>query len=326
MHAANEPPDYHAGFDPSSHPDYAEVRAFSFGPSRNGCALLTLYPVDGGPHAFKMSVTSAQADAIRRALSPSGQKPHPPSYMERPTTHDFAKSVVDSCGAIVAQAAITHMVGDVFIARVWIRPPTQSLNINMDLTQQLIHVDARPSDALALATRAAAPLFLHRGLLAAWGVNIDAVRVDASQGRCELVDYSDARKSTHSLRSEYKGNPEVFALALLKARLDLAVRLQRFAEAAHIRDQIRRICPVDFLALELRKAVAEQRFADAARLQDELTLWRARLRQWEKGAVDLAQDATLGSDDGHHGGGRGKERGRGSDGQQGQQDSGMADV
>lgn len=161
----------------------------------------------------------------------------------------------------------------------------------------LIHLDARPSDALSLAIRARAPLFLNRGLLLTWGVPVDAILRDAGHGLCEVVTYDDGMKSARSLYAERLKKPDIFRLAMLKARLDLAVRTQRFGEAARIHAAIDAICPVDRIAADLDRAVREQRFADAARLQDELTLWRARLRLWEKGAINLdlpPSDAELG--------------------------------
>lgn len=79
----------------------------------------------------------------------------------------------------------------------------------------------------------------------------------------------------------------MFRLALLRARLDLAVRTQRFKEAKRIHDHINDICPIDQVSVELARAIEEQRFSDAAKLQDELTLWKARLHLWEKGSINL---------------------------------------
>lgn len=331
--AASESPDYENGFDPAGDADYDEVRAYSFGPARDGCALVTLRPVAGGDRAFKMSVTSTQADAVRRALRANITLPRGGGvcgsgvYMDRPSTHDFTKSVLDACGAVVAQAAITHIRGDVFIARVWLRtssatssssfstanngstsssttpppssilPPTShaspfasapsSTPFDTGTHHSLIHVDARPSDALALAVRARAPLFLNRHLLHAWGVPVSAVASDAQHGLCEVITYPDAAKSARSLRQEITRRPHVFRLALLQARLDLAVRTQRFKEAQRIQNHINDICPVDLLSHQLARAIDEQRFADAAKLQDELTLWKARLHLWQKGTINL---------------------------------------
>lgn len=294
---AHEAPDYEGGFDPSVSKDYHEVRPFSFGPSRHNCALLTLLPIpttttdttgEDNPQpllAFKMSVTMSQAEAIRRALHStptptrtSAQK----QQHDRPSTHDLTKNIIDATGCVVSQAAITHMVGDVFIARVWLRRADG---------EEIIHIDARPSDALALSAHACAPLFLHKSLLKKWGVRVEQIRQDARDGRCELVTLRNEKKSTSSLKADLQNiGRDVFGLAVLKSRLDLAVRMQRFGEAAQLRDRIERVCPVDMLQRELGQAIKDERFSDAAKLQDELVEWKARLRMWERGVIDLERE------------------------------------
>lgn len=303
-HLPNRAPNYADGFDPSSDGGYDEARVYSFSASRDGCSILTLRPVSGGPLAFKMSVTSTQAEAIRRALSnpsarrklerhtrrsvddvnedgPSslfeGSKSTPKNKqpvipVDRPSTHDLLKTAIDACGGVVAQAAITHIRSDVFIARLWLRTPTG-----------MIHIDARPSDALVLAIRTAAPLFLNRGLLQQWGVSVSSVSDEAKQGLCSMVKYDEGIKSARSLLEETRRRPEFLKLAHLKSRLDLAVRLERFAEARQVYGELQKICPIEDLQKQLELAVSEERFLDAVKLQDEITIWRARLRMWEKG-------------------------------------------
>lgn len=59
----------------------------------------------------------------------------------------------------------------------------------------------------------------------------------------------------------------------LKTSLDIAVRAERFADAARIRDKIESLSLADDYfrtQTELKKAVEEQRFADAAKLRDVL--------------------------------------------------------
>lgn len=308
-HLPSRPPNYADGFDPSSDGGYDEARVYSFSTARDGCSVLTLRPVSGGPLAFKMSVTSLQADAIRRALSnpstrrklqrhsrrsvdnDSGDGPsslfessatamnkQPVIPGDRPSTHDLLKTAIDACGGVVAQAAITHIRSDVFIARVWLRTASG-----------MTHIDARPSDALVLAIRTAAPLFLNRGLLEQWGVSVSAVTNEAKQGLCSMVQYDEGIKSARSLLEETRRKPEFLKLAYLKSRLDMAVRLQRFAEASQVYDELQRICPIEDLQKQLDIAISEERFLDAMKLQDELTLWKARLRMWEKGELNLEE-------------------------------------
>ena len=74
--------------------------------------------------------------------------------LSRPMTHDLMKNILDEFDAKVTRVIITALQENTFIA-----------NIEIRLGQQLKRIDARPSDALALAVRAQAPVFVARDVL-----------------------------------------------------------------------------------------------------------------------------------------------------------------
>jgi len=67
----------------------------------------------------------------------------------RPLTHDLLKSVIRELGGKVLHVLINDLRNDVYYAR---------LVINLDGKQ--MEVDSRPSDAIALAVRVKAPIFV----------------------------------------------------------------------------------------------------------------------------------------------------------------------
>jgi bifunctional DNase/RNase len=67
----------------------------------------------------------------------------------RPLTHDLLKSIIEQMGAQVAHIVVTELKNDTFYA-----------NIVMDVNGKNVEIDARPSDAIALAVRVSAPLFV----------------------------------------------------------------------------------------------------------------------------------------------------------------------
>lgn len=73
----------------------------------------------------------------------------------RPLTADLLKSVVDELGARVADIQITDLNDDVFYARVGI----------VNAQNERVDIDARPSDAIGLAVRAQAPIFVDEAIL-----------------------------------------------------------------------------------------------------------------------------------------------------------------
>ena len=73
----------------------------------------------------------------------------------RPLTADLLKSVIDELGANVADISITDLADDVFYAKIGI---VNSQNERLDL-------DSRPSDAIGLAVRYGAPIYVEESIL-----------------------------------------------------------------------------------------------------------------------------------------------------------------
>lgn len=67
----------------------------------------------------------------------------------RPLTHDLLKGVIDKMGAKISHVTVTELKNDTFYAR-----------IVMDVDGKSVEIDSRPSDAIALAVRVNAPLFV----------------------------------------------------------------------------------------------------------------------------------------------------------------------
>ncbi len=77
----------------------------------------------------------------------------------RPLTHDLLADVIDALDAEVEEVVITELDGSTFYAELRIRR-----------ADGLTVVSARPSDAVALAVRTGAPLFVSDELMDAEGV------------------------------------------------------------------------------------------------------------------------------------------------------------
>jgi uncharacterized protein len=72
----------------------------------------------------------------------------------RPLTHDLLRSLIETLGATVTQIFINDLNENTFYARIYLR-----------LADRELDVDARPSDAIALAVRAKAPIFVAEDVL-----------------------------------------------------------------------------------------------------------------------------------------------------------------
>ncbi|MGK2854815.1 MAG: bifunctional nuclease family protein [Microbacteriaceae bacterium] len=77
----------------------------------------------------------------------------------RPLTHDLMKTLIDSVGATVERIEITRIEDGTFYAELSLSTPNGPLVL-----------DARPSDAVALAARTQAPLFVAEEVLEEAGI------------------------------------------------------------------------------------------------------------------------------------------------------------
>ena len=230
--------------------------------------------------ALKMSVTCGQAASIKDALRNKKLSTAALAAM-RPSTHDLLLAFLEAQSAFITKAAVTHVSSAVYHARGWFRTSGGGDGSGVEL-----HVDARPSDAIVLATRCKAPLFINKTLLATRGLPLSQAQTEVSRGLTERVVYASAVMSTRSVVAHVRRQPEHLQLAKLKMELDLAVRLERYGEAARLRDALSKLCPIELLQVELNQAVSEQRFSDAIDLRDKIQLWRLRMLHWEQHCDD----------------------------------------
>lgn len=73
---------------------------------------------------------------------------------DRPLTHDLLKTVLDNLGAEVQKILIDDLWQDTYYAKIFLKTRTKELVL-----------DSRPSDAIALAVRAQAPIYVVEGIL-----------------------------------------------------------------------------------------------------------------------------------------------------------------
>jgi bifunctional DNase/RNase len=99
-----------------------------------------------GQRILPIWIGPGEAQAIRRILS---EEPFP-----RPLTHDLLVITLEGLKAKIARVVIADLRENTFFASVIVEHESQVLSI-----------DARPSDSIALALRAKAPIYVNEKLL-----------------------------------------------------------------------------------------------------------------------------------------------------------------
>ena len=119
-----------------------------------------------------------EANAIAMEL----EKVRPP----RPMTHDLIKDVLTELGGKLERIVITHLEDNTFFAM-----------LHLETSSRVKKVDARPSDAIALALRFEAPIYAHPQVIEdAQNIDLTAGSQDSDRYRAWLedLDQSDLGK------------------------------------------------------------------------------------------------------------------------------------
>lgn len=98
----------------------------------------------------------------------------------RPMTHDLLLNSIHALGAKVKAVEITEMVNDMFKATIIIK--------NKD--GQLVEMDARSSDAIAIAVRAEVLIFTNEKLMEQASIVLDSPSKSFTNKRGRLTDYT----------------------------------------------------------------------------------------------------------------------------------------
>ncbi|HEY2064991.1 MAG TPA: bifunctional nuclease family protein [Gemmatimonadaceae bacterium] len=94
----------------------------------------------------------------------------------RPLTHDLMRSVIVGVGAQLRRVQITRVEQRTYFAE-----------LQIQRGDTLVHIDARPSDSIAIALRLNAPIFAAESLLVEPG---DAVEEDDDESDADEPDFS----------------------------------------------------------------------------------------------------------------------------------------
>ena len=123
----------------------------------------------------------AEADAI--AVKLQGVS------VPRPLTHDLLSSVIDALGASVNSIVVSDLQNDTFYAKII---------LNIDGGQ--MEVDSRPSDALALAVRLEAPIYVEESVLDKAGILLDKETGKPIAEEKEVFDRQGKKVSEEEMR------------------------------------------------------------------------------------------------------------------------------
>lgn len=184
-----------------------EILGLSTSPSSGGAYALILSEAEGS-RRLPIIIGSFEAQAI--ALELENIKP------PRPMTHDLLKNLILSFDTEIKHIYINELSEGTFYAQ-----------IVCDRENQLLELDARPSDAIALAVRFNAPIYVNPEVLEEAGIVTDPEPQELDEG--------------FGAAEEEPGQKELSQLEKLEVELKTAVETENYEKAAKIRDRISKI-------------------------------------------------------------------------------------
>jgi len=195
------------------------IKGISYSQTQNGAYALILNEVDGD-RKLPIVIGAFEAQSIAIALEKEIKPP-------RPLTHDLFKNFADRFDIVIKQVIIHKLVDGVFYS---------SLICERDKIEEII--DARTSDAIALALRFEAPIFTYKNILDKAGIYLKVESKKQKEDENQNSILMDELLDNNFEPSAPKENYSTKTLEELHNLLDEAVSNEDYEKAAHIRDEI----------------------------------------------------------------------------------------
>jgi len=185
-----------------------EILGLSSSPSVGGAYALLLREVFG---QRRLPIIIGQFEAQAIALELEGIKP------PRPLTHDLLKSFIDNLGVVVLEIIIDELRDNTFYSK-----------IVLDISSIKNSIDSRPSDAIALAVRTSAPIYVAESVMQV------ASFIPSENDKQDNFMQSGDDKFDISSDKDTKS-------ASLQDQLREAIEKEDYERAAKLRDEIEKI-------------------------------------------------------------------------------------
>ncbi|MDD8017191.1 MAG: bifunctional nuclease family protein [Bacteroidota bacterium] len=185
-----------------------DILGLSTSPSSAGAYALILKETNG---KRKLPIIIGAFEAQSIALELEGMKP------PRPLTHDLMKSIVDTFAVSLNEVCISELRDGTFYAKLFIEGVSETHEI-----------DARPSDAIALAVRYGAPIYVDEQVLGEAGI----VSEEGEEEGDEETPKQEQEPPTKQFTSKFEQ---------LQSALKEAIEKEDYEKAAKLRDDIRKL-------------------------------------------------------------------------------------
>jgi bifunctional DNase/RNase len=159
-----------------------EVVVSRLGLDASSQAFVVVLEEKGGTRALPIWIGRPEAEAIAAHLNEVKRA--------RPMTHDLAQSIIGGLGGLLRRVQVTRVLEGTFFAE-----------LHFTKGGQPVVIDSRPSDAIALALRLGAPMFVADALFTNDDDTADP-RDDRASGEDDQLSADELKRHLAQLRPE----------------------------------------------------------------------------------------------------------------------------
>lgn len=191
-----------------------EIIGLSYSQTQSGAYALVLGETNG-KRRLPIIIGSFEAQAI--AIELEKMKP------SRPLTHDLFKTFADAFNVLIKEVIIYNLVEGIFFAK-----------LVCDDNGKEVEIDARTSDAIALAIRFNCPIYTFEFILSAAGIILE----ESEKSQDIRIEEKESVEDQPVATSADKKNLSKISLKELNKLLKTAIKREAYEDASEIRDEI----------------------------------------------------------------------------------------
>lgn len=162
--------------------DFTEVEVMRLGLDRSNNSYVVILQEKDGERLLPIWIGQPEAESI--VIEMNNVK------RARPLTHDLCKNIIIGLGGALKRVQITKVEDRTYYAE-----------MHVARTDRVVHIDARPSDSIAIALRFSAPIFAQDSLLSALMLEEAAEQIERTESVAELNEEMSAEQLQEYLQN-----------------------------------------------------------------------------------------------------------------------------
>jgi uncharacterized protein len=162
--------------------DFTEVEVMRLGLDRSNNSYVVILQEKDGERLLPIWIGQPEAESIVIEMNNVRRA--------RPLTHDLCKNIITGLGGVLKRVQITKVEDRTYYAE-----------MHIARNDRVVHIDARPSDSIAIALRFSAPIFAQDSLLSTLMLEEAAEQIERTESVAEPNEEMSAEQLQEYLQN-----------------------------------------------------------------------------------------------------------------------------